>query len=488
MNGFHFINNTWVEGTGESFISTNPATLESLWTGHAATPEEIDTAVQSARLAFMQWSDLSFKDRVTYLNRFNDLIKKNQSNLALIISEETGKPLWEAKGEIESMLKKLPIAIEAYQDRCKERIHTASKGTSITRHKPHGVVAVLGPFNLPAHLPNGHIIPALLAGNTVVLKPSELTPKVAQTIFESWEKAQLPAGVINLVQGKGESGQHLAGHPDLSGLMFTGSYRTGKRLTEQFSKFPEKIIALEMGGNNPLIVHQIKNIKAAVYSTILSAYITAGQRCTCARRLIVTRNPEGEQFVQALIAVIQQILLGPFTQKPEPFAGPLISNAAANQIIDAYQSLISKGASILVPMKRIQDQLPFLSPGLIDVTNMKERIDEEIFGPLLQLIWVDSIDQAIQEANHTSYGLSAGILCEDKAIYHTFLNNIKAGVVNWNRPLTGSDSNAPFGGIGKSGNHRPSGYYAADYCAYPMACLEEEKLELASSILPGIQL
>jgi len=486
----NFIRNRWVEGLGEKFISENPATGEQVWQGRSVDKDQINKAVQSAKSAFLTWSELSFEERLNYLNRFTEELKKVRSEISKTISKETGKPLWESDTEVGAMINKLAISIEAYQDRSYEIMKKGISGSeeTIVRHRPHGVFGILGPFNFPAHLPNGHILPALLAGNTIIFKPSPLTPLVAENIFECWEKANLPLGVVNLIQGDGTVGELLAIHPNLDGLMFTGSFKVGQSLAKFYSNYPGKILALEMGGNNPLVVHNIKNIQAAVYFTIQSAYITAGQRCTCARRLIVTRNKEGEQFVDMLVQTLKTLKIGAYTEHPEPFMGPLISNDAVKKITSQYKNLINLGGIPLSELKRLDEKLPFLAPGLLDVSNLKERPDEEIFGPLLQLLWVDDFEVALLEANKTSYGLSAGLLCDDSAFYDRFLHKMRAGVINWNRSTTGASSRAPFGGVGHSGNHRPSAYYAADYCAYPVASIEDKSLKLPDILLPGIQL
>ncbi len=479
-----------MEGLGEKFISEDPATGQIIWQGCAVNKEQINKAMQSASSAFLSWSELSFEKRLIFLDQFAQELKKQKSDLSKIISKETGKPLWESDLEMGSMINKLAISIEAYHERSEEIISKNVAGTeiSVVRHRPHGVFGILGPFNFPGHLPNGHIIPALLAGNTVVFKPSHLTPLVAENIFQCWEKANLPPGVINLIQGGAKTGELLATHPDLDGIMFTGSFKVGQSLAKLFSHHPEKMLVLEMGGNNPLVVHNVNNIKAAIYHVIQSAYITAGQRCTCARRLIVTKGKEGEQFVDALIRAIKMIKVGPYTEYPEPFMGPVISNDAAKMIIFSYKTLIDRGAIPLVELKRIEESLPFISPGLLDVSLVKEHSDEEIFGPLLQLIWVEDFEAALLEANKTRYGLAAGLLCDEEELFNRFLRKVRAGVINWNRPTTGASSRAPFGGIGWSGNYRPSAYYAADYCAYPVASMEDKLLKLPDNLSPGIQL
>ena len=488
MRGQHYINNQWQNGLGEKLVSNDPSTGLILWEGNAANVEQIHSAINAAKNAFPLWANLSFAARYGYLKKFADIVTKKRKELTQIISKEMGKPLWEADLELNSVIHKVPIALEAYQERCKEKSRLLPNGTLVVRHKPHGIIAVLGPFNFPLHLPLGHIVPALLAGNTIVFKPSEFTPFVAEKLFECWEEAEMPAGVINLLQGGGVTGSELTKHPRLNGLLFTGSYRTGQAIAKQFSEQPEKILALEMGGNNPLVVHGVQNLKGAVYQTLQSAYLTSGQRCTCARRLIVTDDVAGHAFIEALILAIKAIQVGAYSDVPEPFMGPLVSSAAADRVVAAYDGLIKEGAKILVPLQRKDPKLSFLSPALLDVTRIKNRRDDEIVGPLLQLIWVKDFSAALQEANHTAYGLSAALLCEDKELYQRFLAEIQAGIINWNKPTTGANYQAPFGGIGHSGNHRPSAYYAADYCSYPTASLEETELKVPAEFSPGLQL
>jgi succinylglutamic semialdehyde dehydrogenase len=241
-----------------------------------------------------------------------------------------------------------------------------------------------------------------------------------------------------------------------------------------------------MGGNNPLIVHNVSDAIAAAYCTIQSAFITAGQRCTCARRLIV---PIGnEEFQNKLIALTRKIIVSPYTNNPEPFMGPVISEIAAKKLLATQADLVQRGGKSLIEMRSINNQPALLSPGLIDVTSIPNRADEEIFGPLLQLIQVADFDAALLEANHTAYGLSAGLLSDSRELYDKFFRSIRAGVVNWNRPTTGASGSLPFGGVGLSGNHRPSGYYAADYCSYPIASMETPRLELPAKLPPGITL
>lgn len=481
-----YIDGAWHEGHGTAMVSQNPATGATIWEGRSANTEQIAAAIFSARSAFGTWMSLSLEQRSHYLEKFTQILTDRQQELSEWLSQDTGKPLWESKTEITGMIGKLAISKQAFAERCKY-VKTDLHGiTSVTRHKPHGVVVVLGPFNFPGHLPNGHIIPALLAGNTIIFKPSELTTLFAIKMLECWQMAELPPGVLNMVVGAGDVGRQLVETPQVDAVFFTGSYETGHKIEAYSLNYPKRIVAAEMGGNNPLVVYKPSNIDAAVYVTIQSAFTTAGQRCTCARRLIVHKDQNGEKFVKRLIEVTARLDVGTYTDHPEPFIGPVISNDAATKILASYQAWLDAGAKVLLPIKRLKDNLPFLTPGIIDVTNVIDRQDEEIFGPLLRLQWVDDFNSAIREANNTSYGLSAGLLCDDPKLYQQFLQYISAGIVNWNRPTVGSSSAAPFGGLGKSGNHRPSAYYAADYCSYPVASMEATELVLPKELSPGV--
>lgn len=480
----NYISGQWVEGTGEELRSCNPATGEELWSGKAASETEVNAAMTAARYAFSDWSALPLQTRIGHLESFRSNLEQENENLALTIAKEVGKPLWDAKGEVQAMINKVAISIAAYKQRCGTVKQPSVMALSITRHKPHGVVAVFGPFNFPGHLPNGHIIPALLAGNTVIFKSSEHTPLTAAATLNIWEKAGIPKGVVNLLQGGRQTGKLLSEHIDLNGLFFTGSWPTGKILAAQFAATPDKILALELGGNNPLVVHQVSDIKAAAYTTILSAYLSSGQRCTCARRLIVTEG--NELFIQELIKQIQSIKVGLYTDKPEPFMSSVISEDAALKLIKTQTEMVQGGAKVLIEMRHLKEGTGLVLPGLIDVTSLPARSDVEHFGPLLQLIRVPSLNAAIIEANNTAYGLTAGILTDKREDYEHFYDKVLAGVINWNTQLTGASSAAPFGGIGHSGNHRPSAFYAADYCSYPVASLEAETIPMPKEKLPGL--
>ncbi|MGY4490065.1 succinylglutamate-semialdehyde dehydrogenase [Pseudomonas sp. TE3610] len=483
-----YVAGQWLAGAGDALQSLNPVTQAVLWQGRAASAEQVDQAVFAARQAFVGWASRTLDERIAVLERFALKLKERADELARCIGEETGKPLWEAATEVTSMVNKVAISIQSYRERTGEKSGPLADATAVLRHKPHGVVAVFGPYNFPGHLPNGHIVPALLAGNAVLFKPSELTPKVAELTVQCWIDAGLPAGVLSLLQGARDTGVALAAHDGIDGLFFTGSSRTGNLLHNQFAGRPDKILALEMGGNNPLVVEEVQDMEAAVYTIIQSAFISAGQRCTCARRLLVPEGAWGDSLLKRLVQVAGDLVVGPYDQQPAPFMGSVVSLAAAQALLDAQAQLLSKGATALLTMTQPQANAALLTAGILDVTAVQDRPDEEWFGPLLQVIRYGRFEQAIAEANNTQYGLAAGLLSDSAARYQQFWLQSRAGIVNWNKQLTGAASSAPFGGVGASGNHRASAYYAADYCAYPVASLEAPTVSLPASLTPGVKL
>lgn len=483
----HYINGNWLAGEGTVIESIDPAKNTVIWSGKAASPAQINNAIHAARSAFSLWGSLSVDTRIEHVLAYAEKLKANQDLLAHTIAMETGKPLWETATEAAAMVGKINLSIKSYHTRTGITENPMPQGKAFIRHKPHGVVAVFGPYNFPGHLPNGHIVPALIAGNTIVFKPSDLTPLVAEKMVELWEAAGLPKGVLNLVQGDVTTGKALAGHDQIDGLFFTGSSTTGKLLHEQFAGHPGKILALEMGGNNPLLIGPVNDVDAAVHDIVQSAFITSGQRCTCARRLFIPNTAQGDVILARLIEVTQAIDVGVYDAEAQPFMGAMISVRAAQMMLSAQSELENLGANALLPLTHINEDTGLVTPGIIDVTPiLSELPDEEHFGPLLKVIRYDDFNTAIIEANNTKFGLSAGLIADDAAMYDVFFQHIRAGIVNWNRPITGASGAAPFGGVGESGNHRASAFYAADYCAYPVASVELEQTTLPGKLSPGL--
>ncbi|MBV8815251.1 MAG: succinylglutamate-semialdehyde dehydrogenase [Verrucomicrobia bacterium] len=476
----HFIGGKWVPGKGEPLDSINPVTGKPVFEIKHGDADDVKAAFEAATAAFPRWAENTFEQRIEIARRFAAIVQSRRPEFLAAISGETGKPFWESSQEVDTVMKKVELSIEAYRQRTGYHVEQTGNTRSILSHTPHGVVAVLGPFNFPAHLPNGHIVPALIAGNSIVFKPSELTPNTGALMADCWRQAGLPAGCLNVVQGGAETAEFILQRQEIAGVFFTGSARTGIKIHQRFAGRPDVILALEMGGNNPLVVLDSTNVAVAARIIAVSAFISSGQRCTCSRRLILV----DDDVLGELFHVTEGIVVGAPDQNPEPFMGPVINTAAASYVLKAQDDLIRQGAKVLVQCRPAAAGLPFLRPGLIEVTALPSPPDEEIFGPLLQVSKADSFESAISMANQTRFGLAAGLIGGNEKNFALFRRQVRAGIINWNRPTTGASSAAPFGGIGISGNHRPSAFYAADYCAYPVATMQSE--DFSTTRFPGL--
>lgn len=458
--------------TPQELISYEPATGDELWRG---AHSDVDAVVSRARGAWSAWAGLSLSDRIDLVRRFANEVKREADSFAELIAREAGKPLWEARTEVDAVVAKVDISVQAYAERTGKKKHdSAMNGSTALRHKPHGVMAVLGPYNFPAHLPNGHLVPALIAGNAVILKPSEKTPAVGAALIGFMNRAGIPEDVAQVVIGGPDEGKALVAHPGTDGVLFTGSAQVGIAINRKLAANPAKIVALEMGGNNPIVVTQTPKLADAAVLIVQSAFTSACQRCTAARRLIVTDSVYDDLMAE-LLPLTKRLIVGDPLAGQQPFMGPVIDNNTADQLMESFLALMTAGGRPLAHMRRLYPDLPFLTPGIIDTTDVPERPDIELFGPLLQVIRVADLDTAIAEANNTRFGLSASLIGGTPEDYGRFWANIRAGIINWNRPTNGASSAAPFGGIGLSGNHRPAAYYAADYCAYPVASNEMDQ-------------
>jgi succinylglutamic semialdehyde dehydrogenase len=463
--------------------SIDPATGEKVWEGPATTDADVAATLLRARKAFRGWAALPVNARIEIVRRFKAVLETRKEGLAETISRETGKPLWESLSEVASMIGKVEISIAAQAERAGEKQSELAFGKAVLRHRPHGVMAVLGPFNFPGHLPNGHIIPALLAGNTVVFKPSEMTPGTGAAMAAAWAEAGLPDHVFQVVQGRRETGEALVSGA-IDGLLFTGSAAAGAHFRRVFAERPDVILALELGGNNPLVVWD-GDIDEAAAIVVQSAFVTTGQRCSCARRLIVPDRDFGSQLVEAVAALSDRLVIGAWDEEPQPYMGPLISPAAAQRAAAQVAGLVERSARVIRPFENIEGRSEaFVRPALLDVTGTFVP-DEEIFAPVLQVSRAPSFNAAIEAANNTRFGLSAGLISGNDLMWERFVAECRAGVVNRNRPTTGAAASMPFGGVGESGNHRPSAYYAADYCAYPLASFEAPSLSGSRDALEG---
>ena len=464
---------------GDSIVSANPAEPQHvIWQG-APNLDHIDAAVEAARQALPHWSSISIDERVAALRRWQHVVRDNADRLAELITNEMGKTLAESRFEAQAVAGKVDVTLdEISAARVREyEVQVNETRAGHCRFKPHGVMAVIGPFNFPAHLPNGHFVPAMLVGNTVVFKPSEKTPAVGQLLAELMDEAELPPGVFNVVQGGADVASRLVEGDGIDGILFTGSWSVGRKILHANLDRPGRIVALEMGGNNPAVVMDDCHLKQAVIECVRASFATTGQRCTCTRRIIVQR-PIAERFIPAFCKAASTLLIGPGASDEPVFMGPLISEAAVRGVLDFQRDLARAGGRVLVEATAMDRAGHFIPPGVVEVDRFSLDRDCEVFGPFVQIAIVDDLNHAIEQANATRYGLAASIFTTNDQAYEDFFRGVKAGCINRNTGTAGASSTLPFGGLGHSGNHRPAAAFAVDYCAYPIANMVETSADV----------
>ncbi len=447
----------------QTLKSYNPVTKDMVAEFEITQNHDLDAVFNNSKNALDAWSRTSFEERLIIIHNFTDLLSEHKQSLATLISNETGKVLWDSVSEVTAAIAKMTHALNAVKTRTPPELY-----------KPIGIVAVLGPYNFPLHLPNGHIIPALFSGNVVIFKPSDKTPAVADFMGQLWQKAGLPDGVLQIVYGFGDLGEALVTHKKINGVFFTGGETAGLAIHKALGGRPEVMLALEMGGNNPLVIWNPDNIHNAAQITAYSAFISSGQRCTCARRLIIPEN-SADIIMDTLIHVTKKLVIDTPFAISKPFYSSLIDDAAVVNALHATAHLVSLGAKIIY-QGHTDKGTSFIAPIILDVTGVNVP-DTEIFAPILQVTRVSDFDSAIIQANNTRFGLSAGLISSDDALWQQFKNTVKAGIINYNTPTVGAAGNNPFGGIGRSGNYRPAGFFASDYCAYPIANVVKQLTE-----------
>lgn len=471
---------------GNEITSINPFSGEILWRSNNPSLSLVDKAIKSSKESFNSWASTTIEERIEILTRFTKIVEEKRLFLVNLVAEEASKPIWEAHIEVNSLITKLTASIEAYTFRNKETSREVKGLISKTRYKPHGVVCVLGPYNFPLSMANGHIMPSLLAGNTVIFKPSELTPLAGMAVAQIWQEAGLPKGVMNCLIGDKTIGRYIVEHKDIDGVFFVGSHQAGISILQATISSPNKIVAVEMGGNSPLIIEDYEKEKEnEIISLIIhSTFITSGQRCSAARRLYL--NIKNKSIIEKLSQVLSNLKIGDISQSPEPFCGTMIRPQFATNVLNQVQDLVNNGAIEITKCQIGGINKTIVSPTLLDMQQCIQDKDEEIFGPVLKVYYYDDLNEAIEASNNTKFGLSAGIVTQDKSKYDEFYKRIKAGIVNWNQQLTGATTFAPFGGVKQSGNYRPAGYLSADYCSYALASFEVDPSQIKLANTPGI--
>ncbi|MGE4130650.1 MAG: succinylglutamate-semialdehyde dehydrogenase [Bdellovibrionales bacterium] len=487
-----FIRGKWAvtDDGDEQWEVRSPANLKDIVLRPSAKYEHVHQAIEAARAAYLPWAHLGVDGRREHLLRLKEVFLSGAGELAEIIARETGKPLWEAKTEASALASKIDLTLNySIKLIAEEHIKDALPGVDgYTRFKPRGVMAVIGPFNFPAHLPNGHIIPALVAGNTVVFKPSDKTPTCGQWMAQAFEKAGFPPGVFNMIQGQAEIGKRLVNHESVDGVLFTGSYEVGLKIKQDTMTHFWKILALEMGGKNATVIWDDADLKKAVYESLVGSFMTSGQRCSCTSRIIVHRKVRDE-FVERFYANAKKIKIGHWRE--DVFMGPLITAESQEKFLRYQEIAKREGADSLMRGKalNLDHDGYYVTPSinLVKEFNPKSVYQKsEIFGPNVAIFTVDTFEEALAINNSSGFGLVMSLFSKNRALYEKALIEAQVGVLNWNRTTNGASSKLPFGGMNKSGNDRPSGHFAIQYCTVPVASLEDQQPFTGDKMPPGL--
>ena len=470
--------------------STSPIDGETLWQGEAIGGAEVQSRMLRAEVALSGWRKTPIEERVALVRRYGEELKKSQEFLTQLISREIGKLTWDAAGEVAAAIAKVEISVQAMEQRRTSVATEVSPGKAggvirRIRYQPLGVTLALGPFNFPLHLPGGQIIPALLAGNTVVFKPSEQAVAVAQWMFEAWQRVGLPKDVLQMLPGGIETAAAAIEAPQLAAVFLTGGRTAGHAIHRQLAGRPSVLLALELGGNNPMVVTEFVDPQTVARLVSFSAFVSAGQRCTCARRALFVEGNHTDQQIEALVQQTQALRVGMPGANSVPHIGPVISSLASNSLRDTYQRLLDLGCEPLIPLHTDESRPQLVHPAIVDATHVDHGAmiqigREEWFGPILVVQRVKDFDSAVVSAANTPYGLSAALLGGSREEFERFADEVEAGVVNWNAPTTGAAGVLPFGGLGESGNHRPAGFFAIDFCNDPIASLEHSEPNAAN--------
>lgn len=465
----NYINGQWLPTkVRERSESRNPAnSSEVVATFPLSTSADVHAAVEAARKAYPGWRLVPAPERAEYLQRVAQILSQRKEELAMVMTREMGKPIAEARGDVQEGIDcAFYYAGEGRRLFGQTTPSELNNKFAMTMRMPIGVCALITPWNFPVAIPCWKSLPALVCGNTIILKPAKDTPACATLLVEVFHQAGFPPGVVNLVHGIGpEVGRDLVEHPDVNLVSFTGSSTIGSEVGEICGR-THKRVCLELGGKNAQIVMEDANLELALEGALWGAFGTTGQRCTATSRLILHRDIKAE-FTQKLLEKTANLRLGPGID-PNTDVGPLISSTQREKVKKYMDIAREEGAKILIGGDKPQDAALkggfFFEPTILDQVTPQMRVaQEEIFGPVVCLIEVSSFSEAIALLNDTPYGLSSSIYTQDINRAFEAMRDIEAGITYINGPTIGAEVHLPFGGVKHTGNgHREAGNAALD--------------------------
>ncbi|MSP60937.1 MAG: aldehyde dehydrogenase family protein [Myxococcales bacterium] len=464
----NLINGEWVGAkSGRTVANINPATGESIGEVVMSGREETEAAVRAAKAAFPGWRRTSAPKRGEILARAAQILTARKEELATALTLEEGKTLHEARGEVQKGINVIEFMAGEGRRLNGETIPSELSATFCwTQREALGVVGLITPWNFPVAIPSWKVAPALICGNTIVLKPASNTPWTAQILCESYLQAGLPPGVLNVVFGPGSAvGDTLVNHPDVVALSFTGSNEVGIHLNVGAAKHLKKVQA-EMGGKNPLVVLADADLDLAATATVQGAFGSTGQRCTATSRAVVEASVL-EEFTALVVAKTQALVIGDGT-KPGVTMGPVVDNGQMKSVLELLE--VGKGeARCILGGGRLTDgdlgRGLFIAPTIFAGVKSEMRIaQEEVFGPALSILVAKDFDDALEIANHTRFGLSSSLYTNDMQRVFQFVERIETGITHVNSPTVGGEAQLPFGGMKATGvGQREMGKTALDF-------------------------
>ncbi len=493
FNGqFHLAPTSGPRSSEVSLKRENPAnTAETLWE-LGVCYDHVEEAIDSAKKGFKQWRAISQDERNNYLRAYQEQVMARKDEMARSIALETGKPLWEAHTEVAAVIAKVNVTIEDSLPRVANRDfpEILPQTNGAIYYKPLGPSLVIGPFNFPCHLANGQILSALIAGNSIIFKPSEKTAYSAQLMFECFHAAGFPSGVVNLIQGNAESARRLTASKEIKGIYFTGSKEVGLKILQDTHKDLSKLVALELGGKNTSIIHNDANLEFTLSELLKACYLTTGQRCT-STAIVAIHEDILEEFTTRFHSLAKRIIVDhPIDHEVAPFMGPLVDQRAMDSYLLFMGMAKREGIEEIMRGKHLDKKYPghYVSPSI----HLAQKLDRnshflasEIFGPNVTFIPYKEFEEAIEIANSTEYGLASAVFTAQEELFKKAAFEIDSGLINWNRSTVGASSKLPFGGVKNSGNHRPAAVSTIDACVYPMASLHlkaEEQVDWSSVV------
>ncbi len=468
---------------GTELISEDPGDLFHPVGRAIISLDPLAAAVDAAEKAFVPWAALPMEKRIAKIRLFQKELKRRSAVLTPLIAREAGKPLAEAVREVERLIAKADEVLSEGLKLVRGYSVAPSKGLrGECIWRPLGVMAVIGPFNFPAHTSASHLIPALVMGNTVIFKPSEYTPFVGQLMTEAAHAAGFPKGVFNLMQGGSELGAALVAHPKITGVLFTGSTAAGQAIRESAVAAPQKILALEMGGKNAAWVLDNADLDLAAREIATAAYSMSGQRCNATSRVLVHRKVV-KPFLEKFLACVDRVSIG-YSLEPVVM-GPLISHDAVAKYQNYMKLAREEGFETLragkAPGSWGNRRGYYVTPSVHwceqPAKNKSARYRrEEIFGPDVAVYAVRGDEEAMAINNEVPYGLITAVFTGSRERFRRLLPRIDTGMINWNKGTIFSSGLLPFGGTKASGSYRPAGLFSPYYCATPTAVLEDSRI------------